>query len=281
MRFRCSCYAEQPGAVVFLTFPPSGCGHVPNGGLVRFIPGSCYITKVFKLSDVYKGTLKFKTDSKKIDGSYRTLFLPQAHNGRIYKNSNQNLVMALSRLFACRPNEEELRRQQGSFRKKRFFARQLRHLREYFRDEMLPLEGYHRELRFTKSLDQSHSKFRLRVDALHEIFRDGLGSITGFIKKVACKLKTNEIAKVGKAPRLIFDLTTVGSLAGVYLAYAMKKVFATYRGNNEAFQAEFVSSPDQDTMRAVFQKLLRQDWISLHITPMIRVSESIVLTRGL
>lgn len=97
-----------------------------------------------------------------------------------------------------------------------------------------------------------HIKKKLRVGALLEVVRDSLFLIPTFIKKVSGKVKTKEWAKIGKFPRLINDLTVVGSILGGYFCSLIKNVMAEEPFEYKNSKAYFIKTPDKEKMTQIF-----------------------------
>lgn len=109
------------------------------------------------------------------------------------------------------------------------------------------------DLELIKYAQQPHPKRKLRLRALKAILNNGdLWHVT-FNRKVSGKMKKAEIAKYGKASRMINDLTCEGSLLCGFVADQIKQALAEY-SKDHWFQ--FVKSPNLDVLAEVFRRLI-------------------------
>ena len=72
------------------------------------------------------------------------------------------------------------------------------------------------------------------------------------------KLKKYEFAKPGKFPRLIADLTVVGSLLGGFVYKHVKKLQETF-SYSANFHTEFISTPSYSSLHRVFDRLVNSN----------------------
>lgn len=105
-------------------------------------------------------------------------------------------------------------------------------------------------------INKTHPKQRLRLQAYTDIYNNSLFNLKGLIKKVTAKVKRDEWAKEGKLPRVINDLTTIGSLMGPHLAEFLKDAMASFSDKIGTLETKFVKSPDLASLTEVFEKLI-------------------------
>lgn len=101
-----------------------------------------------------------------------------------------------------------------------------------------------------------HQKRRLRIRALNNILDSGDLFHHTFNRRVTGKVKRAEIAKPGKATRLINDLTCEGSLLCGFVADQIKQAMADY---TQTTFFQFIKSPNLDLLKVTFDKLLNPD----------------------
>jgi hypothetical protein len=103
-----------------------------------------------------------------------------------------------------------------------------------------------------------HAKKLLRIDAWGEINENGVYMTPSWLDRdgrVVYKMKSDEIAKPGKAPRGIGDLTVMGSLAGFVVTAALKKAQAMEPLEYRSGLAEFIKSPKRASLQHVFDTM--------------------------
>lgn len=236
----------------------------------RLIPSACIIKKTFVSNNKFKlvggdescfidGKLEFARGDEKPDGCYKTYITPCCfHNGLVYQSDDVGLEMAFNYRLGCIREPEIpgyhqlLMDNQSHFFKKDAafkwfeidFGRFLTKWFENFGDMDIELREYaHRK----------HQKRKLRVRAYHNIVNSGDLFHKTFNRRVTGKVKRAEIAKPGKATRLINDLTCEGSLLCGFVADQTKQALAAYT-EREYFQ--FIKSPNLDLLKDTFDKLL-------------------------
>jgi len=107
-----------------------------------------------------------------------------------------------------------------------------------------------------KYASQPHKKRRLRMRALLAILDAGDWYHKTWTRKVLGKVKRAEIAKEGKATRLINDLSPEGSLICGFVADELKKAMAKFT-EKRAYQ--FIKSPNLVDLSQVFGKLINPE----------------------
>lgn len=231
---------------------------MPLDGLTRIVPSNCHVDKKFVDNGKFTGALHFK-DTDKTDGSYRTLLFPFAHSGRVYSNSNNNCRLALYRLRNCRESslqlEVLLKRNQKNTLSTRFFRRSFARLQTHVTMCLAKHEAAYGDI-LRELINKTHPKQRLRLLAYADIYNNSLFNLKGLIKKVTAKVKRDEWAKEGKLPRIINDLTTIGSLMGPHLAEFLKDAMASFSDKIGELETKFVKSPDLASLTSVFNKLI-------------------------
>lgn len=101
-----------------------------------------------------------------------------------------------------------------------------------------------------------HPKKELRIKAWEELVESGQLGAPLWVRSVLYKMKTEELAKPGKWPRMIGDLGVGASLQGFratnYLKLAMARRPLVYKD----FEIEFVKAPTYEKLVEVFEKLM-------------------------
>lgn len=166
---------------------------------------------------------------------YRTHFgWNFAHDGLIYGDSSNNLMLAMRRLFACRNPlnfqddnmilffEDQLRLNQSIYidnNADSIIKKVLLSIGEvsYYDDKVLSA---------VLLMYMKHKKRLLRVSGVKDVVTTG--NLSGkWIRDVQWKLKLDEIAKPGKYPRVIVDLGVVASLECAEWCETMKYKLAS------------------------------------------------------
>jgi hypothetical protein len=200
---------------------------------------------------------------KKEDKSYRTFFGPGfSHTGVMYAETNHNISKALTRLTCDPEPTEEIGENQVKLLStpprviRRLRAALLQHFRQCI--DAHPSD-WHDEL--LKYAETDHPKRKLRLQAALEIIADNLFTISSerrnwtFIRRVNAKFKKMEWAKEGKFPRLIADLSVVGSLLAGYAYDRLKAYLSAFNYRNTMY----VKSASHEALHSAFQKLMQPD----------------------
>jgi hypothetical protein len=200
--------------------------------------------------------------SKKVtDKFYRTVFGPVfSHSGVVYCNCDNCLQKALNRINDDPDAEHLLGKKQVHLLSKppRVLKRALNALTKHFEQESAHLNGDTWTEMFLRALDP-HAKLSERKRAITEIFETCAFNIVGtfmrFISHVSTKFKKEEIAKPGKYPRSIADLTCVGSILGAYAASVLKHMLASFFYDHSR-KVEYIESSSFDRLKHAFTNLL-------------------------
>lgn len=199
-----------------------------------------------------------REDRRKVDGTYRTAFGPcYSHNGEIYEDSDHNMRLALTRLFATREPERP-----GYHRHLYNLQTIFHHDHRDFFDELRALyapffDGYEGMLMAAQEHHgDPHPKRELRVQAWRELQEGGV-SARLWLKRVLYKFKKDEVAKAGKKPgRGIGDLGVAASLQGFVITSLLKKAQAELPYHTAGGVIEFIKSPNPWKLDALFQELI-------------------------
>lgn len=204
------------------------------------------------------GQLCFPPGEQKEDGAYRTMFGPSvSHNGVVYCNCNNCVSLAFRRLTSVRKPEEKGLDQLLTINQNIFV---LTH--QWWFDRLRNLyEPYFQEY---DSMEESarlhhadpHAKRLLRVQAWKELQEAGDEPTRLWLTKVWYKLKSDEIAKPGKVPRMIGDLGVAASLQGFYLTKLLKEAQSSEPILINGGRMEFISTPNPWKLERVFTRLL-------------------------
>jgi hypothetical protein len=199
-------------------------------------------------------------DPLHINKEYRSMFMNVSSSATVYADTANNRNKACyrltsSRLHPTRPlYESELRTKQLSpltVAEVKYFKR----LRRLLEMKCRTFSDY--ESNVVENALMPHVKRMIRVQALNELRDLGLVlSPDEYVLKAKAKLKKLEWAKNGKYPRQVIDLTTRGSLVAGYLVNEMKSAMAVEPMVLNNGECEFVASPDHNTLRSTFEKLL-------------------------
>lgn len=236
----------------------------------RLIPSVCSIVKPFVSNNKFKlvggdescfigGKLEFARGDEKPDGCYKTYITPCCfHNGVVYQSDDVGLEMAFNYRLGCVreptiPGYHQLlmRNQEKFFRTDTHlscFIEGFRYAVKLWFESFGEMDNELREYAHRK-----HQKRKLRIRAYKSIIDSGDLFHKTFNRRVTGKVKRAEIAKPGKATRLINDLTCEGSLLCGFVADQLKQCMAAYT-EREYFQ--FIKSPNLDLLKITFDKLL-------------------------
>lgn len=205
------------------------------------------------------GDIVFPPGEQPVQNIYRTVLGPGvSHTGEIYRNSNWNVQFAVHRLTGVRFPDQPGRHEQYLVAQENF-ARQniavfqgLRRRYESYFDEYI-----HNVEEGALHYADTHPKKQLRVQAWGELGEAGLlGSDTDLWFKTAWwKLKTDEIAKPGKKPRMIVDLGVSASLRGFRLCEYLKIAVACEPLYMYGGKFEFCKSPNPHILQRIFEEL--------------------------
>ena len=197
-------------------------------------------------------------DAGKEDGSYRTLFGPCfAHNGVIFCNCDPCVSLAFRRLTATRKPEipgydRRLKENQADF-----FVR-IGHLFDEACVDYTPhfasYDGTYNAARDHHS--DPHVKRLLRVRSWMEMEESRSCEDRLWLTTVKYKMKRDEIAKVGKPPRMIGDLGVAASLQGFMLTKHLKLAQASCPRFYRGAALHFISTPKASLLEEVFATLL-------------------------
>lgn len=213
------------------------------------------------------GDLKFPLTTKTApDTFYRTVGGPGvAHAFVVFGRSDINTMYALRRLTGVRDplipgRHAALKEQQKQFimRNMHFYSYVKFLYAEYFND----YRGMDEEARLHHA--DEHEKKELRIEAWKQLnitgqrFKDHLW--VGLSKQkmtatVTGKQKPEEYAKAQKRPRMIMDISVQGSLVGFRSMELVKMAQASVPIEYAGGEFIFVKSPDQEVMRAAFEKV--------------------------
>lgn len=187
-----------------------------------------------------------------------------SHSGMVYGNSDHNIRCALPRLTADPVSEFNLAENQRKFLKTRLAKRTGDALHKHFTSclEKAKPDLYDHLIAYA---DLPHPKRALRVQAALEILENNLFTVRGacqrmtYISRVSTKLKKFEWGKPGKKPRLICDLSTVGSLLSGYCAELVKKWLGEF--HHEHNPIYYCKSSTQHGLRAAFELMKRTGFV--------------------
>lgn len=250
---------------------------VPEGVHVvepwRIIPSTCAIDKPHRSNmrwrfvsgddtawDEELGLLKFGKGYEKADGSYKTIVTPcVSHHGIVYAADDNGLEKAFNYRLGCAREPTIPGRHEELCMNQEKFVTQNELLREFiddFRDYLtLRFSDIHDfDEQLIKYALMPHPKRAERVRALRNILDNAELYHKTFTRKVGGKVKKAEIAKFGKATRLVNDLTCEGSLLCGFVADRVKSFMADYTKDK---WYQFIKTPDLSTLSDVFDKLVQ------------------------
>lgn len=187
-----------------------------------------------------------------------------AHTAKVYAKTNNNISKAFTRLSCDPESGAVLSSNQRTILTEDSMPRCIRRLRDALRKHITlchNFEVHDFDSQILLYADIPHEKRKLRLQAALEIVSLNLFSIRShrhyvtLIKRVVAKFKTNEWAKPGKFPRLIADLSVVGSLLGGFAFDRIK----TYLSSFEYRNVKYVKSANHDSLRDIFRRLMSPD----------------------
>lgn len=203
----------------------------------------------------------------KLDGFYRSVWACVAHNGVTYSASDENFAYAFRRMTACRePDsveeppgspygnaaERELRENQKRFFKGATWASVLTQMQQRYAP-YLTLDSQEEEMRLHAA--DPHVKRLLRIQCRIEL--EGTMQVADrlWLKSVLVKMKREEIAKPGKYPRVIGDLSVAASLQGFIITLLLKTAQANEDIQFAGGDIRFVKSPEPAILADTYEKL--------------------------
>lgn len=196
---------------------------------------------------------------------YTTMGGPCFHHPGVvvYGNSPANIALALNRLDAARPLEEQLVR--NNLRILPGANRGLsRYLDSYYRkvrSELTPLTaqlGCELTEQIRSAVDPTHAKYVLRRECMRQLLERECMSRSLFMTDVTVKLKVPESAKSGKGTRAIGDFTCPGSLLAPFLVTPLKEAFATRIEHDDCI-IRFVASTEASEIDQIVSEMYNSD----------------------
>jgi len=196
------------------------------------------------------------------DGVYRTVFGPSVpHNGITYCKCNDCVKIAMRRMTNCTDAKSDTALADDAVRaaSQAHFTTDpalIEIIREHVR-QGLDYRDY--ESATQSAIDHAgdvHPKRSVRLQALAELLTSGDIGDELWLKSVWYKLKTTEIAKFGKYPRMIGDLGVAASLQGFFVTALLKHAQAQSSLQHPGITIQFVKSPEQSAMSAAFAELM-------------------------
>lgn len=229
--------------------------------------------KVLKGAEFFKeGLISFpKEDQLRlphegVDGFYKTVFgWSVANVGIINGNCNENMQGALKdRLMAARGSRELdaiYRAAQTSFISTH--TKFISFLKEHILAHMKPYSTMLEECE--EHHDDPHKKKAMRIQSYTDLTNgDRQGTTVAdrlWTSRAVCFLKTQEVAKPGKAQRTVVDLSVAGSLQGFVLAkvmkYALSELLEIPGPTGQPYgQILFCLKPEPSLLTKIFEKLI-------------------------
>jgi hypothetical protein len=195
------------------------------------------------------------------DHTYRSVFGPSVeHNGVIYADDDHNVNLAMRRLTASRPDEQQLIDNQHLFVQS--VLPFLHSLSQQYSSHVEVWEHDSHLDEIERHVSDPHPKRRLREDAWRSLNNDGYHAQVSdrlWLNQVRYKMKKDEIAKPGKYPRMIGDLGVAASLQGMRATAIVKHAMAAEPIRYKNCRMTFVSKPEPSSMTEVFRSLLNDD----------------------
>lgn len=197
----------------------------------------------------------------KQDASYRTFFGPGfSHTAVSYAESNHNISLALTRLTCDPEPTEEIGRLQSKLltTPPRAIRRLRENLLQHF-SQLIAQEPHAWEDQILLYASIPHPKQKLRLQAALEVVANNLFIHLSrrrtwlLIRKVDAKFKKMEWAKPGKFPRLIADLSVVGSLLAGFGFDRLKTYLSEFTYRNTMY----VKSATHDALSNAFKSLMK------------------------
>lgn len=205
--------------------------------------------------------MRFPTDTKFVDGAFRSVFgYAVPHNGRIYCACNECTSLAIRRLTGVRkPDTPGLHEQLFTNQKELIEDDQFKPFKErlkekYFKHLSPVFDPVHEAIEHHAD---PHQKRELRIQAFKDLVNKGwLGDPDHiWLRKSIWKMKRLEWAKHGKKPRMIVDLGTPASLLGFIAMERLKQAQSQEDLEINGGILHFCKSPDPFEMQRIFQEL--------------------------
>jgi len=241
--------------------PPDNVGQYLDNGNFTLISGDSFYQNGrldFTATDGNSITQVEHESNMDRTHSYRTRFGPcYSHSGVVYTNSDGNLAAALTRLTNSRfPSTPGLHLHYKAVQveylaKNQSFLAQLA-IRyspnfESYTDAFTLADDHHGD---------KHFKRLLRLYTYCKLHDDGSINHRLWLTAIKVKLKTLELAKYAKIPRLIGDLGVGASLQGFMLTMYLKEAMAYHPIHINGGTIEFIKEPAPATLERVFPQLI-------------------------
>jgi len=205
------------------------------------------------------------------DGVFRTVFAGVPHTGITYCKCNPCVRLATRRLTNCRNatlpatadlpkriNPNALAEENAMLSLQTEFIDDhpdiITFLSEWFSQK--PNSYTDAKVEAWDHAGDTHAKRMLRIQALTDAVLDGTFPDRHWGETPTWKMKTIELAKHGKLPRMIGDLGVAASLLGFRVTAVLKEAMAHQDGFYHGAQFRFVKAPKTHLLRAVFQDLM-------------------------
>lgn len=192
------------------------------------------------------------------DRTYKTVFGPAVtHDGVIYAESDNNVRLALRRLFCVREPEKPHHHERLILAQKKFIKNNPKifdELAEWYESAFLLYTNLLDECREHHA--DPHDKRLLRIQAYQELIETGILARRLWINYVTYKFKKAETAKPAKFGRMIGDLGVAASLQGFRVTNYMKHAMVDLPFEYNGVTMFFCATPTHAILVWVFKQLL-------------------------
>jgi hypothetical protein len=243
---------------------------------MRFVASECTVDKPYKFNDrffvvagheyIKNGEIWFPTDDESnreyVNHEYRTHFgFNFAHNGVIYRKSDNNMRLAMRRHTCAREPEIEGYDQQMRHNQRVWVASRDMDAIKHLLTQNDIIFDFPRTVAASAELlsKMPHSKLQLRQQAYRDLVTTSELGLDVWLRSCNWKFKPDEIARPGKYGRLIVDLGVSASLQGADWTSYIKEKINCREIHHRNCVFVFVGAPDPDLLTHYFDRLLHHD----------------------
>lgn len=210
--------------------------------------------------------INFSTNPSHIFGTYKTYGeVAFYHTSKEYDAGGHSLAAAFTRLSNKRFQDvpglhEELIENQARSVHNPIFGRILQFYSESINFAFSDL-GVDTEEALQTYAYTAHTKQKFRIFNHMKMYSEGLVHTLTWLLSAIGNVKPFEWAKMGKLPRLVVDLTCMGSLYAGWLVQTMKAVMHENTFDYESSRAQFVPKANLAPLREVFRTALSSHYL--------------------
>lgn len=217
------------------------------------------------LFDTRSGAIRFPVVrpgfERTVDRCYRTHFGGFPNSGIVYASSDAQVALAFTnRMMKSRSTPADTTAEDRFRAQQSHFVRTHPGLFADIRDrasEVFARDGWVDGVQAAfDHVDDPHAKRLLRLHTWQELHESGVVHNRLWLRRVKYKMKRDEIAKAGKAARLIGDLGVGASLQGFWVTMLLKKSMEENPFLVNGVTIQFCAKPKRAALTEVFERLI-------------------------